>query len=104
MRISDWSSDVCSSDLASPSGLRTLRRSLRLPSLGHLRGWHMPQGIGWGVLIANCLAQSLLAVWVVASLYARYLPPEYRVPPSQLSALLHAIGRASCRERAWQDV
>src|SRR3546814_17328451 len=44
---------------ASPSGLRTLRRSLRLPSLGHLRGWHMPQGIGWGVLIANCLAQSL---------------------------------------------
>src|SRR3546814_4906873 len=71
---------------ASPSGLRTLRRSLRLPSLGHLRGWHMPQGIGWGVLIANCLAQSLLAVGVVASLYARYLAPEYRVTASQLSA------------------
>src|SRR3546814_5689028 len=71
MFSSDWSSDVFSSDL--------------------LRGCHMPQGIGRGVLIANCLAQSLLAVGVVASLYARYLAPEYRVTASQLSALINGF-------------
>src|SRR3546814_17423754 len=48
MRISDWSSDVCSSDL-------------------------------------------LLAVGVVASLYAGYLAPEFRVTASQLSALINGF-------------
>ena len=76
---------------ASPSGLRTFRRSLSFPSLAHLRGWRMPKGIGWGVLIANCLAQSLLAVGVVASLYAGYLAPEFRVTASQLSALINGF-------------
>ena len=71
----------------SPSGLRTLRQSLRFPSLAHLKSWKMPKGIGWGVLIANCLAQSLLAVGVVASLYAGYLAPEFRVTASQLSVM-----------------
>lgn len=75
----------------SPSGLRTLRRSLRVPSLTHLKSWRMPQGISWGVLIANCLAQSLLAVGVVASLYAGYLAPEFRVTASQLSALINGF-------------
>src|SRR3546814_19921850 len=55
---------------ASPGGLRTLGRSLTLPSLSHLKSWRMPKGISWGILTANCLAQSLLAVGVVASLYA----------------------------------
>ncbi|PZQ22285.1 MAG: DUF2837 domain-containing protein [Sphingopyxis macrogoltabida] len=76
---------------ASPAGLRTMRRSLRMPSLAHLRGWHMPKGMGWGILIANCLAQSLLAVGVVASLYAGYLAPEFRVTASQLSALINGF-------------
>src|SRR3546814_4249889 len=51
---------------ASPGGLRTLGRSLTLPSLSHLKSWRMPKGISWGILTANCLAQSLLAVGVVA--------------------------------------
>src|SRR3546814_20376339 len=51
----------------------------------------MPKGIGWGILIANCLAQSLLAVGVVASLYAGYLAPEFRVTASQLSALINGF-------------
>ena len=75
----------------SPSGLRTLGRSLTLPSLAHLKSWRMPKGISWGVLIANCLAQSLLAVGVVASLYAGYLAPEFRVTASQLSALINGF-------------
>ncbi|UNU44177.1 DUF2837 family protein [Sphingopyxis sp. YF1] len=75
----------------SPAGLRTLRQSLKFPSLAHLKGWRMPKGIGWGVLVANCLAQSLLAVGVVASLYAGYLAPEFRVTASQLSALINGF-------------
>src|SRR3546814_7281088 len=51
----------------------------------------MPKGISWGILTANCLAQSLLAVGVVASLYAGYLAPEFRVTASQLSALIHGF-------------
>ena len=76
---------------ASPSGLRVARQSLRLPSLAHLKIWRMPKGIGWGVLTANCLAQSLLAVGVVASLYAGYLAPEFRVTASQLSAVINGL-------------
>ena len=75
----------------SPSGFRTVRRSLRFPSVRHLKTWSMPKGISWGVLIANCLAQSLLAVGVVASLYAGYLAPEFRVTASQLSALINGF-------------
>lgn len=75
----------------SRSGLRTMRQSLTIPSLSHLKAWKMPKGIGWGVLIANCLAQSLIAVGVVASLYAGYLAPEFRVTASQLSALINGF-------------
>src|SRR3546814_12076059 len=76
---------------ASPTGLRTLGRSLTLPSLSHLKDWRMPKGIGWGILIANCLAQSLLAVGVVASLYAGYLPPAIPFPAPQPPALLNGL-------------
>ena len=44
--------------ISAESGLRTFRQSLTFPSFAHLKGWRMPKGIGWGVLIANCLAQS----------------------------------------------
>src|SRR3546814_17539575 len=71
---------------ASPGGLRTLGRSLTLPSLSHLKSWRMPKGISWGQLTANCLAQSLLAVGDVATLYAGYLAPEFRVTPSRSDA------------------
>src|SRR3546814_12736837 len=43
---------------ASPTGLRTLGRSLTLPSLSHRKDWRMPTGIGRGILIANCPAPS----------------------------------------------
>lgn len=75
----------------SPSGLRVARQSLRIPRFSHLHLWKMPKGISWGVLIANCLAQALLAVGVVASLYAGYLAPEFRVTASQLSAVVNGF-------------
>lgn len=76
---------------ATPSGLRTIRDSLTMPSKDVLRGLTKPRGVGWGVLLANCLAQALLTVGVLASLYAGYLNPEFRVTASQLSAIVNGF-------------
>jgi hypothetical protein len=76
---------------ATPSGLRTIRDSLAMPKAAHLRELAKPRGVGWGVLIANCLAQALLTVGVLASLYAGYLNPEFRVTASQLSAVINGL-------------
>ena len=43
------------------------------------------------MLIGNCLAQALLTVGVLASLYAGYLNPEFRVTASQLSAVINGF-------------
>jgi hypothetical protein len=76
---------------ATPAGLRTIRDSMVLPSAGQLRDLVRPRGVGGGVLLANCLAQALLTVGVLASLYAGYLNPEYRVTASQLSAIVNGF-------------
>lgn len=76
---------------ATPSGLRTIRDSLAVPAVGHIRELAKPRGVGWGVLLANCLAQALLTVGVLASLYAGYLNPEFRVTASQLSAVINGL-------------
>ncbi|MDE2435098.1 MAG: lipid II flippase Amj family protein [Sphingomonadales bacterium] len=76
---------------ASPVGLRTIRQAIRPPSLVHLRNLGKERGVGWGVLIANCLAQALITVGVLASLYAGYLNPEFRVTASQLSAVINGF-------------
>ena len=76
---------------ATPSGMRTIRDSLALPHASQLRELAKPRGVGWGVLLANCLAQALLTVGVLASLYAGYLNPEFRVTASQLSAVVNGF-------------
>jgi hypothetical protein len=76
---------------ATPAGLHTLRRSLTPPSPSVLKGLVKERGVGWGVLLANCLAQALITVGVVASLYAGYLNPEFRVTASQLSAVVNGF-------------
>jgi Alternate to MurJ len=76
---------------ATPTGLKTVRDAMHPPSLTHLRGFIKERGIGWGVLLANCLAQALITVGVVASLYAGYLNPEFRVTASQLSAVINGF-------------
>ena len=76
---------------ATPAGLRTMRDSLTMPTVTQLRELAKPRGVGWGVLIANCLAQALLTVGVLASLYAGYLNPEFRVTASQLSAVINGL-------------
>ncbi len=76
---------------ATPAGMRTIRDSLAIPRTAQLRELAKPRGVGWGVLLANCLAQALLTVGVLASLYAGYLNPEFRVTASQLSAVINGL-------------
>lgn len=76
---------------ASPAGLRTIRDAVALPSAAQIKDLIKPKGVGWGVLIANCLAQALITVGVIASLYAGYLNPEFRVTASQLSAVVNGF-------------
>ncbi len=76
---------------ATPAGLSTLRQALTPPSPRILKELVKERGVGWGVLLANCLAQALITVGVVASLYAGYLNPEFRVTASQLSAVVNGF-------------
>lgn len=76
---------------ATPAGLAAIRQSVRLPVTSHLRDLGRPRGVGWGVLTANVLAQALISVGVLASLYAGYLNPEFRVTASQLSAIINGF-------------
>lgn len=76
---------------ATPAGLRTIRDAVALPKPSQIRALAKPRGVGWGVLLANCLAQALITVGVFASLYAGYLNPEFRVTASQLSAVINGF-------------
>ena len=76
---------------ASPAGLRTIRDAMAPPTVAQLKDLVKERGVGWGVLLANCLAQALITVGVLASLYAGYLNPEFRVTASQLSAVINGF-------------
>ncbi len=76
---------------ASPAGVRAMREAAVMPSVAHWRSLRLPRGVGWGVLLANCFAQALITVGVLASLYAGYLNPEFRVTASQLSAVVNGF-------------
>src|SRR3546814_8163686 len=78
MRISDWSSDVCSSDLPDP-GASPVRLRRRRRSLGRV---DMPVG---DILPEITLILTAAAILLVA-------------------AFVRQIGRASCRERVCQYV
>src|SRR3546814_1750066 len=90
MRISDWSSDVCSSDLPT----RTLLSLCGLPD----------------DVAAELLLQELLLEEPPLWLYAAVVDDEVRwenVPQADqeaLEQLLEEIGRASCRESVCQYV
>src|SRR3546814_14742803 len=95
MRISDWSSDVCSSDLRTAAA--------RLAGLYALQG--RPRGPQLVLTTLNALTQRTLTPFRVRQLVAKLAPKE-RIAISRLADMLQAngyeIGRASCRERVWQ--
>jgi hypothetical protein len=74
-----------------PAGLKAIRRSAVLPRPRTLLAMKRPKEVGWGILLANAVAQGLLVVGVFASLYAGYLVPEFRVTASQLSAVINGL-------------
>ncbi len=76
---------------ATPAGLRTMRDTMAIPKFEQIKELAKPRGVGWGVLLANCLAQALITVGVLASLYAGYLNPDFRVTASQLSAVINGF-------------
>jgi hypothetical protein len=76
---------------ATPGGLSAIRESVTMPSLANLHELARPRGVGWGVLLANALAQALITVGVLASLYAGFLNPEFRVTASQLSSVVNGF-------------
>src|SRR3546814_5166089 len=87
MRISDWSSDVCSSDLSYSQRLqaRDARRCHRVPEV--VQPAH--------AVMHRCRQQA-----GVESQLAYELQPEAAEDAEQRGE----IGRASCRERVCQDV
>src|SRR3546814_14192870 len=106
MRISDWSSDVCSSDLSASELLsymvhlgylrrsrngRRFRLSMRVAMLG---SWVQPDLVRNGRLLRlmDTLADDTGATVVLATNVGVRLQ------------CLHEIGRASCRERVCQYV
>jgi hypothetical protein len=76
---------------ASPAGLAAIREAITIPSARHLKNLSRPKSIGWGLLIANMMAQALITVGVLAALYAGYLNPQFRVTASQLSAVVNGF-------------
>ena len=75
----------------SRGGLGFIRRTSTVPKLANISSLARPQGLPIRIIILNVLAQALLTVGVVGSLYAGYLYPEYRVTASQLSAIVNGF-------------
>ncbi len=74
-----------------PRGARVVVKAVTLPSSQHLKLWTKPAAVSWRVIAMNVMAQALLTVGVIASLYAGYLHPEFRVTASQLSAVVNGF-------------
>src|SRR3546814_15552879 len=102
MRISDWSSDVCSSDLARPP-LALSAAVIALFAIGHgfAHGSEMGAGasaypFAGGFLIATALLHGL------GLLVSRWATGAAQRRVGRATGL--EIGRASCRERVCQYV
>src|SRR3546814_14371169 len=96
MRISDWSSDVCSSDLLDDNAVRTL--ALRQPMANDLRE----------VIAALKISSDIERIGDYAKNVAKRTIALNQLTPHEAArsiprmAKLVKIGSASCRERVWQ--
>src|SRR3546814_20240160 len=111
MRISDWSSDVCSSDLVQPGGPhpghglgRQVRRLLGKAFRARGQGLHFGAHVDGLHLIAD--AGGVGAEALVLTLPARQPDPQplLRVVTALLVRRAQRYGRAGVRERWWQYV
>ena len=74
-----------------PGNWRRITGTITLPSSDHAKQLGKPSAVSWSVIAMNVIAQALLTVGVIASLYAGYLYPEFRVTASQLSAVVNGF-------------
>src|SRR3546814_13522997 len=104
MRISDWSSDVCSSDLISPQQIRAaiVRRSAGIAKL-EADGEQLMRELGWREFAHHLLVH--FPQTPDTPLQGKFADMPWR-KPRDYAADLNAwqIGRASCRERECQKV
>nr|WP_083916101.1 lipid II flippase Amj family protein [Methylobacterium sp. B34] len=77
--------------MLTPSGAHAMAESLALPKANNVPRQFRSIGVSWSVLLANVVVQALLTVGVLASLYAGYLEPSFRVTASQLSAIINGV-------------
>src|SRR3546814_8318457 len=99
MRISDWSSDVCSSDLllsVSAAGLILNPKTARSQCLGG-----MTMGIG-AALMEEAVVDKRFGYFVNHDLAEYHVPVHADIPA--LEVIFLQLGRASCRDRGWQSV
>src|SRR3546814_3599820 len=100
MRISDWSSDVCSSDLIC-CGKRCATASQKQKSRTQCKS-RASLEISKGVSHVSHLMLRILGctrIWVHCLLCTQFLPRSW-----SCTTLNEKIGRASCRERVCQYV
>lgn len=74
-----------------PRGRNVVLKSVSLPKGANAKSLSKPTVLSWRVIAMNVVAQALLTVGVIASLYAGYLYPEFRVTASQLSAVVNGF-------------
>ena len=72
-------------------GIGYVGRTVTVPKKVHITDLRKPRGVSMTIIVLNIVAQALLTVGVVGSLYAGYLNPEYRVTASQLSAVINGF-------------
>src|SRR3546814_20481809 len=101
MRISDWSSDVCSSDLgpvddtqAMAANVAALWRSGRAAAIGAAARSHVVARYSWTRTFERLLGE----IYPAALRHAAMRAPDPRLE------VRREIGRASCRERVCQYV
>ena len=75
----------------SPRNWGRVTKAISLPASTHVKHLAKPSAVSWSVIAMNVVAQALLTVGVIASLYAGYLYPEFRVTASQLSAVVNGV-------------
>src|SRR3546814_11216353 len=100
MRISDWSSDVCSSDLGDPELRAHRQRAVRRGQLAGIENLATRRAVAGelGAVIARFAIREMLVFW------SGFLDDrrQLRLRDRRRRRIDRESGRASCRERVWQ--
>src|SRR3546814_15808056 len=99
MRISDWSSDVCSSDLSLAGWLANGHTESMILSAAYLARMAFSQGVSPCIVAHPLSPRATTAAIITRFIIAPLLLLAFTIRPA-----LGQIGRASCRARECQYV